>query len=80
MLRLILGQALSFVGLGLAIGLAAAFLGSRVAASLLFGVSATDPATFIAVSLLLALVALLASVIPASRAARVQPLRALRYE
>jgi putative ABC transport system permease protein len=80
MLRLILGQALSFVGLGLAIGLAAAYLGSRVAASLLFGVSATDPTTFMAVSLLLALVALLASVIPASRAARVQPLRALRYE
>jgi putative ABC transport system permease protein len=65
---------------GLAIGLAGALAGTRVLSSLLYGVQAIDAATFTAVSLVLAAVALTASYLPARRAARVDPLVALRHE
>jgi putative ABC transport system permease protein len=79
-LRLIVGQGFKLVLLGLAIGLAGAFALMRVIASLLFGVTAKDPATFAAVAVLLTLVALLACYVPARRATRLDPLRALHYE
>jgi putative ABC transport system permease protein len=66
--------------LGVAIGAAGALALGRVMASFIYGVSSTDPLTFLAVATTLALVALLASVIPAFRAARVDPMVALRYE
>ena len=79
-LRLILGQGLLLASIGVVIGVAGAFALTRVMSSLLFGVSATDPATFAGVSLLLVAVALLASYIPARRAMKVDPMVALRYE
>jgi ABC-type antimicrobial peptide transport system permease subunit len=66
--------------IGVAIGLAAAFVLTRVMASLLFGVSATDPVTFVAISFVLIAVAMLASLIPALRAMKVDPMLALRYQ
>jgi ABC-type antimicrobial peptide transport system permease subunit len=65
---------------GVAIGLTAAFLLTRLIRSLLFGVQATDPFTFVGISLLLALIALLASYIPARRAARIDPMVSLRCD
>jgi ABC-type lipoprotein release transport system permease subunit len=62
------------------IGLALALAVSRFAASLLYGVSATDPLTFIAVPVLLLAIAVLAVLVPARRAAKTDPLTALRYE
>jgi predicted permease len=79
-LKLILRQGLRVTLLGIVAGLACAFAATRFLKSLLFGVSATDAATFISVSLLLMSVALLASFIPARRATKVDPLVALRYE
>jgi putative ABC transport system permease protein len=67
-------------GLGLALGLIAAFGLTRVMASLLFGVSATDPMTYGGLALLLGLIALLACYIPARRATKVNPVTALRAE
>jgi putative ABC transport system permease protein len=79
-LRLVLGQGARAALLGIAAGIAAALALTRLMASLLFGVSATDPLTFLAVATLLTLVALSASYIPARRAMRVDPMAALRHE
>jgi putative ABC transport system permease protein len=78
--KLIVGEGMLLVIIGLSIGLVAALAMTRVMSSLLFGVSATDPATFAAVLLLLMVVALLACFIPARRATRVSPMVALRHE
>jgi putative ABC transport system permease protein len=79
-LRLVVSQGFKLVLLGLAIGLAGAWALTWVISSLLFGVTTRDPVTFVGVAVLLAFVALLACYIPARRAARLDPLRALRYE
>jgi len=73
-------QALKLVGLGLLIGLPSAFILTRVMSSLLFGVSATDPLTFVSIPLVLMSVAMLASYIPALRATKVDPMIALRAQ
>jgi putative ABC transport system permease protein len=79
-LKLMVGQGLRLVVVGVVIGLAAAFILTRLMTSLLFGISATDPTTFITISLVLMSVALLASYIPARRAMKVDPMFALRYQ
>ena len=79
-LRLVVAQGLKLVLVGVVIGLVVAYMLTRLMSSLLFGVSATDPTTFIAISLMLLCVAVLASYIPARRATKVDPLVALRYE
>jgi putative ABC transport system permease protein len=80
MMKLMLGSGLRLALVGTALGLAAAFLFARLMTGLLFGVSATDPLTFLSVAALLTLVALAACYIPARRAVRVDPMVALRYE
>jgi ABC-type antimicrobial peptide transport system permease subunit len=79
-LKMTISQGLKLVGIGVVIGLAAAFVLTRVMATLLFGVSATDPITFISISFVLIAVAVVASYIPALRATRVDPMVALRYQ
>ncbi|HEX6901330.1 MAG TPA: ABC transporter permease [Thermoanaerobaculia bacterium] len=78
--RMVLREGLAITLLGIGIGLAAALAATRLMAALLYGVSPTDPATFAAVPVLLAGVALLASWLPARRASTVEPLEAIRYE
>jgi len=78
--RVIVGHALRLALLGLCIGLAAAFVVTRWMSSVLFEVKPTDPLTFVVVAIVLAIVAFLASYIPARRAMRVDPMVALRYE
>jgi putative ABC transport system permease protein len=79
-MRLILGQAFRVILAGVAIGITFAFLLTRLMASLIFSVSATDPFSFAAVTILLILIALAACYIPARRAMRVDPMVALRHE
>jgi putative ABC transport system permease protein len=78
--RLIVGQGMGLVLAGVALGFILSLVLTRLLSTLLFGTSATDPATFASVAGLLIFVALLASYIPARRATRVDPLVALRYE
>jgi putative ABC transport system permease protein len=79
-LRLVVGHGLLLVGAGIVIGLAAAAGLSRLLTNLLSGVSATYPMMFVAVPLILGTMALVASYVPAFRATKVDPMRALRQE
>jgi putative ABC transport system permease protein len=79
-LRLVLGESVTLAAIGIAVGLAGAFAAARLIQSLLFGVTTTDAVTFVAISALLAVTALVASYVPARRAMCVDPMIALRYE
>jgi putative ABC transport system permease protein len=79
-MKMIVGQGMLLATIGVAIGVVAAFLLGWAVEMLLFGVSGRDPLTFIALPLVLVLVALLASYVPARRATRVDPMIALRAE
>jgi putative ABC transport system permease protein len=79
-LRLVLREGMQLVGAGVLLGIAGALALTRLMAGLIYGISATDPVTFLAVSFLLIIVALLACYLPASRAMRVNPIEILRSE
>jgi predicted permease len=79
-IRMIVARGLALTGIGLAIGLVAAWLATRAMKNLLYGVAATDPVTFAAVAALLAVIALIACWAPARRASRVDPIVVLREE
>jgi putative ABC transport system permease protein len=78
--RMVLREGALVALIGIAAGFAAALVLTRLMLALLYGISPRDPATFTAVPVLLALVALFASWLPAQRAAAVEPLEAIRYE
>jgi ABC-type antimicrobial peptide transport system permease subunit len=79
-LRMVLSQSAKLAAIGVAAGLAASLALTQLMGSMLYGVSATDPLTFMGVALILTLVALAASYLPARRAMHVDPMVALRYE
>ena len=79
-LRLVVGEGLRMAGLGVAVGLVAAFFVTQVLQSQLYGVASNDPVTFVGAGMLLLTVAMLATWIPARRATRIDPMEALRYE
>lgn len=79
-LRLVIGEGARMAAFGVAIGILASLGVTRLLSSLLFGIGTTDPLTFASIAVLLCLVALAASYIPARRAMRVDPMTALRYE
>jgi ABC-type antimicrobial peptide transport system permease subunit len=78
--RLVTSSGARLAALGIAIGIIAATISSRLLSGLLFGVSATDPLTFVFTAVLLAAVTLLASYIPSRRAAKTDPMAALRFD
>jgi ABC-type antimicrobial peptide transport system permease subunit len=80
MLRSVLREAMTLVGLGLVIGLGCAYGVTRLLASLLFGVKASDPYAFASVAVVLTIVAAAAALVPARRATTIDPAIALRYE
>jgi putative ABC transport system permease protein len=80
LLRLVMGQGMRVVGIGLLLGLALSWAAARLLAGQLFGVGVSDPLTYLAVPAILAAVALLANWLPARRATRVDPMEALRAE
>ena len=79
-LKLIVGRGMKLTAIGVLIGVSGAYALTRLMRGLLFNISATDPLTFVLISLLLSLAAFLACYIPARRATKVNPLVALRYE
>ncbi|MEP7366634.1 MAG: FtsX-like permease family protein, partial [Acidobacteriota bacterium] len=79
-LRLVLGRGMKQLAVGLALGLAAGLAVCRLMGVILLGVAPNDPLTFISVSVVLCLVGLIATGVPARRAARLDPVKALRYE
>lgn len=78
--RLVLGEGVRIAAIGVVVGLGGAVIASRYLESILFGVSATDPATLVAAALLLMVTVLVACYVPARRASRVDPTQTLRYE
>ena len=79
-LQLVLSGGMAFIATGLALGTVAALGLTRLLGAMIYGVSATDPVTFLAVVVVLLLVAVLACLIPAAKAARIDPLTALRTD
>jgi putative ABC transport system permease protein len=78
--RLMVMQGMKLAGIGIVLGLAAAYGATRALASLLFGVKASDPLTFAAVAAMVSIVAVIASMVPARRAAGIAPSVALRHQ
>jgi putative ABC transport system permease protein len=79
-LRLIVGQAVKLVGTGILVGVIFALGATRVMTTLLYGITATDPLTFVSICFIIAAIALIASFVPANRATKVDPLVAIRYD
>jgi putative ABC transport system permease protein len=79
-MRLVMGQSLVLIGVGIVLGVAGAAAVTRYLEGMLFGLTPLDPSTFIVVSLFFAVIALVASYVPARRATKVDPLVSLRYE